>query len=301
MSSLPSREPTGPLDIYPYGRAAAREVLHDLRTQPRTPVRDVLVASAAHHHRGDPRLVHAVEADTAFLLAHAVDPSVEHALDGHLPAALDRFDRAPLQTRTAWVVAAQQAADPTPALSPVTSALTSPLDTAPVRSWLHDEGERHLLGAVVHTALALAEERYIGSGADPTRFAPASLPVPMALGPVADYVCRSLSSLGEQWAPFVQVQMAHALDRALALADKFPPGAGPLDVRIPASVARLLALEPITVADILAIARLDFEYSPLPTADPTPWRTGRIRRAANEHGAPPALERPDSARPHPHR
>ncbi|KQV20910.1 MULTISPECIES: hypothetical protein [unclassified Kitasatospora] len=259
----PNPEAGAALDIYPYGREAAREVLHDAHLLAgRVPVLDALDASADQHSRSGPDLASVVAADAAFLLAHAADHGIEHALDGRLPQTLVALDRASARHRDAVFAAAKRAADPTPTLGTRSrSPAARPGIPRPSGSWLRDEQLRELLGAVVHSSLQLSEKRYTGRD-EHEQWIPGGRTLPEALRNVSAEMCRA-ADLDPGWTPFVEVQVAHAVARA----NELPHGAGPLDDRIPAYMTHLARLEPITQADTLAIAALDFRYRH-PASDP---------------------------------
>lgn len=136
MNRAPTTPSGRPLDIYPHGRAAAREILHDVQRRAGTaPIIDTLLAAAAHHTRGNPWLTHVAASDAAFLIAHAAQPTVDHALNGQVPALLLRVDRLAVERRNALLAAAQRAADPqlsltAPTRSPATRLTTVRADTS---------------------------------------------------------------------------------------------------------------------------------------------------------------------------
>lgn len=233
-------------------------MLHDTHALAgQAPVLDVLAASAAHHSRFSPQLAPTVAADAAFLLAHAADPGIEHALDGRLPPLLAKLDAAPAHLREEVFNAAKRAAaTPRPALD---TAGRAPVTRLGLRhqgdSWLRDEGLRERLGAAVRSSLQFAEARYTGEHQPGARWTPGTMPLRQAFQQVSANGCRA-GGLHRSWVPFVEVQMAHVVARA----NELPVGSGPLDERIPACLVDLARLEAITQADILNNAHYYYRY-----------------------------------------
>ncbi|MGA5704496.1 hypothetical protein [Peterkaempfera bronchialis] len=290
MNRTPTTPSGRPLDIYPHGRAAARDVLHDVHhLASRSPLADTITAAARQHSRGNHALAHAVEADTVFLIAHAADPTIRHPLDGRLPSLLHRLDREEPAQLGALIAQAQQAATSLPVLTPRTTSPSSRLGTADRNSWLHDNELRELLGAAVHTGLELAELRYTGRDG-PDGWKPGTVTIAEAFAEVAAEMCTQARLDPRHWQPFVEVQMAHAV----AGANELPLDAGLLDDRIPAYMADLMRLEAITVADTLYIAHADFGnvlHDPPETGTSPRALVARSRRpaASAPHSTPAAV------------
>jgi hypothetical protein len=263
MSTSPPRSPV--FDVYSDGRAAALDVLRNLRRFPPLPVRDGIHAAASHSLRNDPVAVPIVESDVAFLLAHAIDPAIQHVLDGRLPHILDRFDQSSTDERTAFLVAAERSAGQAPVLSGSRPPVLEPASVA-VPSWLHNEQLRSHLGGIVAGALNSAYVFYTGGAHDRSWFVPGSVPLSQALD---DAVQAVDAAVGPEWAVFVHVQMAHAFTTAFHVT----PGVGPLGQHVDAFMRYLPDLEPITIADVLYVAGTDF---------------ARARRARPQPGTPQA-------------
>ncbi|MFE4514045.1 hypothetical protein ACFRMQ_07585 [Kitasatospora sp. NPDC056783] len=253
----------------------AREALHDAHVLAgRVPVLDQLAATAAHRTEHAPRLAAAALSDAAYLLAHAVDPSIEHALEWRVPRILANLDHAPAKVRDSAFAKAKRAADHVPALPDANGRSPAPL-TGPALSWPADDALREQLVYAVHTGLRLAEMRYTGTEVSDDRWKPGAVSLPEALHGVSAEACR-LFDLDPPWVPFVDVQVAHAVARG----NELPIGAGPLDERIPSYMAHVVRLEPITQADTLSVARMDFATRSLEEAAGGPGQALSARAVA---------------------
>ncbi|MGW4692431.1 hypothetical protein ACWEO1_08640 [Kitasatospora cineracea] len=283
MPRTPTTSSGRPLDIYPHGRAVVRDLLHDVRhLVRRRTLADAITVAAGHHSHGDQALAHAAEADAVFLIAHAADPAIHQALDGRLPPLLSALDHQEPDRLVALITQAQQAATAVPILTASATSPRLPLTPADRTSWLHDNELRELLGAAVYTGLQTAELRFTGQETSDV-WKPGTVPIAKALAKVAAETC-SLAGLDHRdWQLFVEIQMAHVIARA----NELPPGAGPLDDRIPAYMAHLKKLEDITVADTLYIAHADFGYvlHDPPKASTSP----RVLAASSRRASAPAL------------
>ncbi|MER6398512.1 hypothetical protein ABT263_21030 [Kitasatospora sp. NPDC001603] len=229
-------------------------------------------------------------ADAALLLARAADPRVEHALDGRLPPVLARLERESSARMEEVVAAARLACGHGPPLLPAPNPPGFRPDLpAPTESWLHDIGLHELLGYAVRQGLFRTENRYTGRDRHRDYWFPGARRLPDALHGVGPEICRA-TTLELGWAPFVEIQMVHAISRANGL----PLAAGPLDPRIPAFMQDLDRREAISQADILDNAYRLADHA-LPVPDPGDGDRPRTSTSARAQAALASPARPAPA------